>query len=164
MAGAVLQKLLSVDMSRNVVRRGFDQVGGIVVEAGYVVGLNTPELLLSAYGFDQDVDTAYVDVVRFEVPTCAQVTIPADTVERPWPTYPFGFLRSQKDIIVPVWELSWTRFSVRAEVWRIHRDGSQECISWYGPSREFAISYLKQPLRQSSKKCLDSHTLTHRMF
>jgi len=131
MAGSVLQKLLSVDMSRNVLRRGFDQVGGIVVEAGYVVELNTPELLLSAYGFDQDLDTAYVDVVRFHVPTCAQVRIPADTVERPWPTYPFGFLRPQKDLIVPVWELSWTRFSVRSEVWRIHRDGSQEFISWY---------------------------------
>jgi len=32
---------------------------------------------------------------------------------------------------VPVWELSWTRYPVGAEVWRIHRDGSQECISWY---------------------------------
>jgi len=60
MARVVLQKLLSVDMSRNVVRRGFDQVGGIVVEAGDAVGLNTPELLLSAYGFDQDLDTAII--------------------------------------------------------------------------------------------------------
>jgi len=86
MTRVVLQKLLSVDMSRNVVQRGFDQVGGIVVEAGDAVGLNTPESLLSAYGFDQDLDTAYVDVTRFETPTCAQAIIPVDTGERPWPT------------------------------------------------------------------------------
>ena len=131
MARTVLQKLLSVDLSAAVVGRGFDQVGGIVVQAGDAVGLNTPALLLGAYGFGQDVDTDYVDVTRFEVPVCARLAAPSDTADRPWPTYPAGFLRPQGDSLVPVWELSWTRYSVGAEAWRIHRDGSQERISVY---------------------------------
>ena len=149
MARTVLQKLLSVDLSAAVVGRGFDQVGGIVVLAGDAVGLNTPAALLTAYGFGHDLDTDYVDVTRFEVPVCARVTAPSDGEARPWPTYPMGFLRPQGDVLVPVWELSWTRYSVGAEAWRIHRNGSQERISVYrGAALGWAGAHEWRPCSQ----------------
>lgn len=124
---AVLQKLLNANLARVIVERGYDQVGGIVVEARDVTGLRTAGEIAEAFGFRDA--PQFLDVVRFELPMCASLTRPVDTVQRNWPTYPSGFLNSSE--IVPVWELSRTRFSPGAEYWRIGADGSQQLLSAY---------------------------------
>ena len=129
MARTILQKLLSADWSKTVLAISYNQVGGLVVEAGYVVDLSTPAALLEAYGVDDRPD--WVDVIRFEQPVCSQLRAPDPTPDRPWPTYPSGFLRPVGGNLVPVWDLSWTRLSPGAELWRIHSDGKQECLSQY---------------------------------
>ena len=126
----VLQKLLHPGLSAMVRERGYDQVGGYVVEAAAARALATADDLRAAYGFADDGDP-WVDVVRFVLPVCASLMAPAG-VERPWPTYPNGFLRPVDGSIVPVWMLSTTRYSPGAEVWRIHEDGRQEMLSAYG--------------------------------
>lgn len=123
----VLQKLLTADLGRAVVEGGYDQVGGIVVSAADAVALDTPEKLLSAYGFD-GAGQEFVDVVRFEVPPLARLGRPSAD-ERSWPTYPTGFLRAP--VVVPVWELGRTRYPYGAEYWRIRSDGEQKCLSAY---------------------------------
>lgn len=123
----VLQKLLTADLGKAIVEDGYDQVGGIVVQAGDAVGLDTPERLLAAYGYP-GLEQEFVDVVRFELPPLAQLTRPSGE-DRSWPTYPTGFLRA--DSVVPVWELSRTRYSYGAEYWRIRSDGQQKCLSAY---------------------------------
>ncbi|WP_395638159.1 hypothetical protein [Pseudolysinimonas sp.] len=127
MAG--LQKLLHPGMSAQVFESGYDRVGGFVIDVADANSLPTPEALLAAYRLGGDWGE-WVDVVRFAIPACAQVTRPA-AVERPWPSYPTGFLAPVGDAIVPVWSLSLTRYSPGAELWRIHRDGRQEMMLWY---------------------------------
>lgn len=127
----VLQKLLSIDSGQAITRRGFCEVGGPVIMAGDANVLCSPALLLGAYGFDADTDAPFVDVVRFEAPPCASLSVPADVEARPWPTYPSGFLRSVGGELTPVWELGWTRFSPGAEYWRVHADKPQELITVY---------------------------------
>lgn len=123
----VLQKLLTGGLGRAIVEDGYDQVGGVVLAASDAAPLNTPDLLLAAYGFPTGLD--FVDVVRFEAPPVAVLTTAASNTERPWPTYPTGFL--QANAVVPVWELGRTRYSYGAEYWRIRSDGEQRLLSAY---------------------------------
>ena len=130
MSRVVLQKLLHRGLSEMILERGYDQVGGYVVEAAAAAELRTPAALCAAYGIADD-ETAWVDVVRFAMPACAVLEAPSGE-ERPWPAYPQGFLRPVGTAVVPVWVLSTTRYSPGAEVWRIHPDGSQELRASYG--------------------------------
>lgn len=130
MSRIVLQKFLHSGMSQMVRERGYDQVGGFVTEASAAAVLRTPDAVRSAYGLADD-GVPFLDVVRFLLPACARLDAPA-AVERPWPTYPAGFLFPVGEDLVPVWKLSTTRYSPGAEVWRIHADGSQEMVSAYG--------------------------------
>ncbi|MEZ3162027.1 hypothetical protein AB1K54_16040 [Microbacterium sp. BWT-B31] len=130
MSRIVLQKLLHRGMSAIVLDRGYDQVGGYVVEASAAAELRTPEALRAAYGIADDADP-WVDVVRFLTPACAELNAPSGA-ERPWPAYPQGFLHPVAEPIVPVWTLSTTRYSPGAEVWRISADGTQKMMSSYG--------------------------------
>lgn len=130
----VLQKLLNAHSSAAIVEIGSDQVGGFVTAASAVVGLRTPAALLAAYGVDAELQ--FVDVVRFEQPRLAAFTAPND-VERPWPTFPHGFLRG--DSLAQVWTLGRTRYPYGAEYWRIRSDGEQKCLSRYeGAARGWA--------------------------
>lgn len=125
----VLQKLLHPGLSRLIRERGYSQAGGFVVEAGASVALRTAGILREAYGWPPD-GSGHVDVVRFEVPSCATLTTPSNA-DRPWPTYPHGFLRPVADALVPVWNLSTTRYSPGAELWRISDTGDQELLAVY---------------------------------
>lgn len=129
MSRVVLQKLLVPGTSSQVTVRGYDQVGGLVVEAASAVELRTPDAIRTAYGLADD-GAPWLDVVRFVKPACATLSRPSG-VERPWPSYPSGFLRPVGESIIPVWSLSTTRYSPGAEVWRIHADGQQERVSTY---------------------------------
>jgi hypothetical protein len=126
-ARPVLQKLLTHGLGTAIVEDGYDQVGGIVVLAQDAAALNTPDLLLSAYGFEGGQE--FVDVVRFELPPLATLANPAARDAGRVPLYPTGFLRGHT--VVPVWELSRTRYSFGAEYWRIRADGEQKCLSSY---------------------------------
>nr|WP_300142662.1 hypothetical protein [Propionicimonas sp.] len=123
----VLQKLLNANLARAIVEQGYDQVGGIVVAAADATVLRTAGEIAAAYGYPDA--PPFVDVVRFEAPACASLARPTDTAARAWPTYPTGFLAAPG--IVPVWELSRTRYSPGAEYWRIGADGSQQRLSAY---------------------------------
>ena len=123
----VLQKLLTHGLGTAVVDEGYDHVGGVVVLASDAAALRTPDQLLRAYGFEGGQE--FVDVVRFELPPLASLTNPAAPDAGRQPLYPTGFLRS--DEVVPVWELSRTRYSYGAEYWRIRADGEQRCLSAY---------------------------------
>lgn len=126
----VLQKLLHPGLSQLTRERGYSQVGGYVVEAAAATDLRTAGALRDAYGWPSD-GSEYVDVVRFEVPLCATLAVPPQ-VERPWPSYPLGFLRPVGDAIVPVWSMSTTRYSPGAELWRVTDAGRQEILAVYG--------------------------------
>ena len=136
----VMQKLLVPWVSTAIVEQGHSVVEGPVVRAGDAAGLDTPEKLLAAYGFEGPASPwgaepqPYVDVLRFPVePLMRLETPPADEVERPWPTYPRGFLRG--DSLVPVWMLERTRVPVGTEFWRIAHTGEQKALSVYdGPA------------------------------
>src|SRR5687767_14119410 len=121
----VLQKLLTHGLGAAIVEDGYDQVGGIVVLAQDAAALNTPDLLLSAYGFEGGQE--FVDVVRFELPPLATLTNPAARDAGRVPLYPTVFLRGHT--VVPVWVLRRTRYSFGAEYWRIRADGEQKCLS-----------------------------------
>jgi hypothetical protein len=123
----VLQKLLTHGLGTAIVDDGHDHVGGVVVLASDAAALRTPDLLLRAYGFEGGQE--FVDVVRFELPPLASLTNPAAADAGRRPLYPTGFLRG--DAVVPVWELSRTRYSFGAEYWRIRADGEQRVLSAY---------------------------------
>jgi hypothetical protein len=124
----VLQKLLTHGLGTAIVEDGYDQVGGIVVLAADAVALDTPDRLLSAYGFGAT-GQEFVDVVRFELPPLATLTNPVAPGSDRTALYPTGFLTGSA--VVPVWELSRTRYSFGAEYWRIRADGEQRCLSAY---------------------------------
>lgn len=123
----VLQKLLTHGLGTAIVDDGHDHVGGVVVLASDAAALRTPDLLLRAYGFEGGQE--FVDVVRFELPPLSSLTNPAAADAGRRPLYPTGFLRG--DEVVPVWELSRTRYSFGAEYWRIRADGEQRVLSAY---------------------------------
>jgi hypothetical protein len=122
----VLQKLLTSSIAAAIVESGSDQVGGYVAEASAAASLRTPADLLAAYGVDGS--PQFIDVVRFEQPWLATLSIPGDQ-QRPWPTFPNGFLLG--DSLAQVWALGRTRYSYGAEYWRIRADGEQKCLSRY---------------------------------
>lgn len=72
----VLQKLLHPGMSAMIRERGYSQVSGSVVRAGDAKNLRTASALQEAYGWPSG-GSGHVDVVRFEVPLCATLTVPA---------------------------------------------------------------------------------------
>ncbi|MEZ3162007.1 hypothetical protein AB1K54_15940 [Microbacterium sp. BWT-B31] len=129
MSRVVLQKLLQPGMAGLVRERGYDQLGGYVVDASAAVALNTPEALRAAYGIADDASPS-VDVVRFAMPRCATLSAPSGA-ERPWPSFPGGFLHPVDESVVPVWTLSTTRYTPGAEVWRVHADTRQEFVAVY---------------------------------
>ncbi len=122
----VLQKLLNAPTASAIVQQGADHVGGYVTAASAVAGLRTPADVLAAYGVEGAPE--FVDVVRFEQPRLAVFSTPA-SADRPWPTFPNGFLRG--DSLAQVWNLSRTRYSYGAEYWRIRYDGEQKRLSRY---------------------------------
>lgn len=122
----VLQKLLAAPVAAAIVETGNDHVGGYVTAASEVVGLQTPAELLAAYGVDAD--PQFADVVRFEQPRLA-VFSPAGDEERPWQTFPQGFLLGAS--LARVWTMRRTRYSYGAEYWRIRSDGEQKRLSHY---------------------------------
>lgn len=127
-----LQKLLTADQGARIVSDGQDEVVGIVTDARAAASLSTPARLLAAYGYEAEAEEhpRSVDVVRFFQPTLARLSTPSSRdSRRPWPTYPSGFLRG--DSLVPVWQMSRTRFPVGAEYWRIRDDGEQRMLSVY---------------------------------
>jgi hypothetical protein len=122
----VLQKLLTAPIAAAIVEAGSDQVGSYVTAASAVADVRTPADLLAAYGVEAT--PQFVNVVRFEPLQLAQFSRPSD-VERPWQTFPNGFLLG--DSLAPVWNLERTRYSYGAEYWRIRSDGDQKCLSRY---------------------------------
>lgn len=122
----VLQKLLNTPLASAIVQYGADQVGGYVSEASALAALRTPAEVLAAHGVNAAPE--FVDVVRFERPRLATFTSPTAD-ERPWPTFPHGFLRG--DSLAPVWSMSRTRYSYGAEYWRLRYDGEQKRLSRY---------------------------------
>lgn len=141
-ARPVLQKLLTHGLGTAIVDNGYDEVGGIVVLAPDAASLDTPDRLLSAYGFEGGQE--FVDVVRFELPPLATLANPVAPGSGRTPLYPTGFLRA--DTVVPVWELSRTRYSFGAEYWRIRADGEQRCLSAYqGAARGWRGAQAWQP-------------------
>lgn len=123
----VLQKLLTHGLGTAIVDDGYDHVGGVVVLAGDASALDTPDKLLGAHGFEGGQE--FVDVVRFELPPLATLDNPAAPGSGRTPLHPTGFLTG--DAVVPVWELSRTRYSFGAEYWRIRADGQQRILSSY---------------------------------
>lgn len=122
----VLQKLLNATQASSIVQGGADQVGGYVSAASAVASLRTPAEVLAAHGIDAAPE--FVDVVRFEQPRLTAFSAPT-TAERPWPTFPAGFLRG--DSLAQVWTMSRARYSYGAEYWRIRYDGEQKRLSRY---------------------------------
>jgi hypothetical protein len=130
----VLQKLLTGAVAAAIVERGSDHVGGYVTLASEVARLRTPRQLLAAYGVDGAPE--FADVVRFEQPRLATLARPGPA-ERPWQTFPNGFLLG--DSLARVWVMGRTRYSYGAEYWRIRSDGEQKCLSNYaGVARGWA--------------------------
>ena len=135
----ILQKLLVPRVSSAIVSQGHSAVEGPVVRATDATPLGTPAALLAAYGFDGDdspwgsARPAHVDVLRFPVEPLMQLDVPQDVGERPWPTYPTGFLHGR--VPVPVWLLQRTRVPVGTEFWRIKDTGEQRALSVFaGPA------------------------------
>lgn len=124
---AVLQKLVSGAWGSAIGAQNVHQVGGLVVEAGDAAPLRTAAEVLAAYGYEAG--PSAVDVIRFEAPSLAVLSVHRDEHERPWPTYPAGFLHGAS--LVPTWSLARTRFTVGAEMWRIEADGRQQLVSVY---------------------------------
>lgn len=133
-----LQKLLMPALASTVAQQGFDEVVGPVVRHEDVAGL-TPGELVAMYGLDGPSpfgpQPEYVDVLRFESTPVMELSTPAadDARERPWPTYPTGFLRSAMP--VPVWLLARTRLPIGAQYWRVRASGEEQQLSTYaGPA------------------------------
>ena len=127
----VMEKLLVPAAMRRVVEDGQDSVAGPVVRATDLAGSGAAERV-AAYGLEGELfpfgpDPDSVDVLRFETTPLMVLSTPAQR-ERPWPTYPFGFLLNA----VPVWDLQLTRVSMGARFVRIARDGTERELSSYG--------------------------------
>lgn len=127
--GEVLQKLMMPWLSQAVGDQGYQYVGGPVTRAVDVRHLSTARDLVTAYGLGASAafvdDPEYVDVVRFEVEPLMRLRTP-EPVQRPWPTYPMGFLSGHVSGPLPVRTMDRTRFPRGAEMWRVYRSGEQE--------------------------------------
>lgn len=137
----LLQKLLTAPVAAAIVETGSDQVGGYVAAASEVAALRTPADLLAAYGVEASPE--FADVVRFGQPRLATFSAPS-TEERPWQTFPNGFLLG--DSLARVWNMGRTRYSPGAEYWRIRSDGQQKCLSRYeGAARGWVGARVWRP-------------------
>jgi hypothetical protein len=129
----VMDKLLVPAAMQRVVEQGYDHLAGAVVRSDDHVGKGAAERV-AAFGLDGDrfpfgADPEHVDVIRFVTNPLMQLSIPTDVgEERPWPTYPFGFLRDA----TPVWDLDLTRVPMGARFVRVAADGSESILSEYG--------------------------------
>ncbi|CAM4143991.1 hypothetical protein [Janibacter anophelis] len=130
--GEVLQKVLMPWLSQAVGEQGYHYVGGPVTRLADIRHLGTARDLVTAYELNQSAafvdDPAFVDVVRFEVEPLMRLRAP-EMLQRPWPTYPMGFLSGHSSGPVPVWVLDRTRVPRGAEMWRVHRSGEQEMLT-----------------------------------
>lgn len=133
----LMEKLLVPAAMRRVVEDGQDTVAGPVVRAADLTGSVAAERV-AAYGLESELfpfgsDPDHVDVIRFETNPLMLLTTPtpdgsSTQRERPWPTYPFGFLFNA----APVWQLQLTRVPMGARFVRIARDGTERELSTYG--------------------------------
>lgn len=130
--GEVLQKVLMPWLSQAVGDRGYPYLGGPVTRLADISHVRTARDLVAAYELGRSAafveDPDFVDVVRFEVEPLMRLRAPS-AVNRPWPTYPMGFLTGSPGGPVPVWVLERTRAPRGAEMWRIHRSGEQELLT-----------------------------------
>lgn len=130
--GEVLQKVLMPWLSQAVGDRGYPYLGGPVTRLADISHVRTARDLVAAYELGRSAafveDPDFVDVVRFEVEPLMRLRAPS-AVNRPWPTYPMGFLTGSPEGPVPVWVLERTRAPRGAEMWRIHRSGEQELLT-----------------------------------
>jgi hypothetical protein len=139
----VLEKVVAPAISEAFYRHGYYHVGGPVARAVDVAELTTAAAILDAWRLRYDgtpfaPDPDHVDVLRFRVHPLMSLSNPTDTPSRPWPTYPTGFLGTN-GTAAPVWVLDRTRVPAGAELWRVKRDGSQECLTMFtGPARGWA--------------------------
>ena len=138
----VVQKVVAPWVSQAFYNQGYYHLGGPVVRAVDVVDLTTPAAIIDAWRLDYEgspfvADPEFVDVLRFRVHPLMSLVDPIGGPERPWPTYANGFLGGAT--IAPVWMLERTRVPAGAELWRIGRDGQQECLTTFtGPARGWA--------------------------
>lgn len=128
----VLQKLLMPWLSQAIGDRGHPYVGGPVVRAADVSHLRTPRALVDALDLRASAafvdDPPFVDVLRFAAEPLMNLVTPLP-VQRPWPTYPMGFLTGPGAGMTPVWTLERTRVPRGAELWRIHADEREELLT-----------------------------------
>lgn len=129
-----LQRPLPPHLSAAVLDGGYDQVGGVVSEAQ---GPRSSAELRDAWGLRFDgspyASADHVDLLRFGVGPVMALTTPEDPGERPWPTFPLGFLRGSE--LVAVWELDRTRVPYGTELVRVHDMGKEQLLARYlGPA------------------------------
>jgi len=132
----VLERVVPPWISAGILQQGYYHLGGAVARAVDVAGL-LPGELLDTWALHYDgspfVDHPdHVDVLRFPVHPLMQLTTPAPTADRPWPTYPMGFLFGET--VAPVWNLERTRVPVGAELWRCTADGEALLATFAGPA------------------------------
>lgn len=128
----VMDKLLVPAAMQRVVEQGYDHLSGPVVRSADHVGRTASERV-AAHGLEGDLfpfgpDPAYVDLIRFVTNPLMVLSTPTDVGERPWPTYPVGFLRDA----TPVWDLDLTRVPTGSRFVRVAADGSETVLSEYG--------------------------------
>lgn len=128
----VMDKLLVPAAMQRVVERGYDHLSGPVVRSTDHQG-RTPAERVAAHGLEGDLfpfglSPEHVDLIRFVTNPLMVLTTPTDVGERPWPTYPIGFLRDA----TPVWDLDLTRVPTGARFVRVAADGSETVLSEYG--------------------------------
>jgi len=128
----VMEKLLVPAAMQRVVERGYDHLSGPVVRSADHLD-KSPAERVAAYDLGGEIfpfgpEPDHVDLIRFQTNPLMQLSIPTDTGERPWPTYPLGFLRDA----TPVWDLDLTRVPMGAEFVRVGPDGGESVLSTYG--------------------------------
>jgi hypothetical protein len=122
-------------VSVGILEHGYYHVGGHVARAVDVAELS-PSQAVEAWGLQYDgspfrPDAESIDVLRFAVHPLMKLTTPAPS-ERPWPTYPLGYL--YRPAMAPVWRLDRTRVPVHAELWRRSMSGEQLLAQFAGPA------------------------------
>ncbi|GAB3517530.1 hypothetical protein [Arthrobacter monumenti] len=133
----VLQKALNEHQVKELVEGNKDRVSGFVLNAVDVAPINDPALLFQAHGLGfagspwRD-GAPYLDVLRFAAPPTVYVHAPTapDFVDRP-PFTGTG-LAAWDGGSAPLYFIDEVRLPPGAELWRIHRDASEELIALYG--------------------------------
>jgi hypothetical protein len=128
----VMDKLLVPAAMQRVVERGYDHLSGPVVRSADHQGRTASERV-AAHGLEGEMfpfgpAPEHVDLIRFVTNPLMLLSTPTDVGERPWPTYPMGFLRDA----TPVWDLDLTRVPTGSRFVRVAADGSETVLSEYG--------------------------------